>query len=326
MMGKNDRVPEISIILATRNRVESLRETLGALAAQETGGAFTYEVLVADNGSSDGTRQAIERCRPGYPVSLRYVFEGCVGKSWALNAGLREARGSIVAFTDDDCLPSPTWLAALWTCFTEAQADAVAGKVVPKPLGPTPEWWDLAVRDINHMGLGCLDHGSRRLRTQDGYSCHWVGGNMAIRREKAQQVGDFNVRLVRGQDAEYYDRWMERGLQVVYEPAALVYHKIGPDRLSVDYLRRWRHRQGYYNAYRVPWKSSHLLTVMPLWRGAVTVRVLGEWVRAVVTRQSWWTRFLWELKLRSELGVWAHRFQQWPRQWLVFLAGRGRGE
>ena len=69
--------------------------------------------------------------------------------------------------------------------------------------------------------------------------------------------------MVRGQDSEYFSRCVRRGLRIAYEPAAVAHHQIGPERLSVQAFRRWRHRQGYYEAMLLPWKPSHVVTIMP---------------------------------------------------------------
>ena len=328
-MNPMTTAPDISVIIATRNRAGYLRECLAHLAAQETGGRFTYEVVIVDNGSIDATPGAVETLQPGFPVCLRYLYEGRAGKPWALNAGMGAARGAIFAFTDDDILPTPTWLSALWCCLQEERVDGVAGKVAPLWMGPRPAWLtDETLTRVNTMGLGCIDHGESRRRSADGQDCRWVGGNMAIRREVLQRLGPFDVRLLRqggaprGEDSEYYERCLRAGLLVGYEPSALAHHKIGSERLTLGYFRSWRHQSGYANAALLPWKASHLVTVMPIWRWRIIVLAVHGWLKAVATRRSWWERFYAELKVREELGVWRRRFQQWPREWLAVVRGR----
>ena len=97
--------PDFSVILPTRNRAGQLSGALAHLARQETGGAFTYEVVVIDNGSTDDTRATVERVAAGYPVPLVYVYESRAGKPQALNAGMQAATGSLFAFLDDDVEP-----------------------------------------------------------------------------------------------------------------------------------------------------------------------------------------------------------------------------
>ncbi len=318
-------VLDVSVIIPTRNRAESLRDTLESLKAQGAHGRFTHEVVVVDNGSVDQTRQVVDALGRSFPVPLRYVLELNVGRPYALNTGMRQAAGELFVITDDDVLLHPDWLFALWSSITEERAEAAAGRIVPRWLSAPPAWLtDDVRRDLNRTGLGCLDHGPRRLRTWAGDDCRWVGGNMAIRREAMARVGGFDERMIRGQDSEYYERCLAAGLRIVYEPAAVVAHLIGPDRLTLQYLRQWRHRQGVFEARRIPWKPLHLITVMPLWRWAVSLRIIGRWVAATLLGRSWWQRFYCELKVREEAGVWGERLRQWPRAWWVVRCGQNR--
>lgn len=314
--------PAMSVVIPTLNRADSLQETLQALARQETAGRFAYEVVVVDNGSTDATRQHVTDLSRTFPAPLRYVHEPRRGRPMALNAGLRAAAGRIVVITDDDLLPAPQWLAAFWSAFQEPGTDGVAGRVLPIWPNGRPSWMTPEVlQSLSRLGLGCLDHGEERLCSRDRRNCRWVGGNMAIRREAVERIGGFDERMIRGQDREFYERCIERGLTVWYEPAALASHKLTADRLTPAYLRRWRHRQGYYDAYLMPWRVSHLLTIMPL---AWYLKVLGtaaHWV-GLHAGGSWWARFHAELVLRQEASAGWHRLRLWPRWWLTVLSGR----
>lgn len=107
------------MILAIRNRAESLRETLEALAQQETAGQVIYEVLVVDNAFNGSTRPLVTALQGTFPVPLHDCHERRVGQPWALNAGLQQAQGRFFAFTDDDILPPASWLWTLRQCFQE---------------------------------------------------------------------------------------------------------------------------------------------------------------------------------------------------------------
>ena len=312
--------PDFTIILASRNRAEHLREALPPLGTQKTGREFTYEVLVVDNGSSDHTRRVVEELSLHFPAPLRYAFEGRAGKPWALNTGLAQARGTLLAFTDDDVLVTASWLWALWSCFLEEKADAVTGRVLPRWTSERPAWLtDQAFRQIE--GMGCIDWGETRCSSTQ-HDCRWVGGNMAIRREAAVRIGGFDVRMVRGQDTELYRRALREGLTVFYEPAAVGYHKIPAERLTPAYFRRWRHQAGYYSVYFLPWHTIHLLTIMPLWRYQRTWQLLWTWLKRTLRGSPWWERFHFELLLREDLTIWWRRIQLWPRWWLTVLTRR----
>ena len=256
----------------------------------------------------------------GFPVPLRYIYEGRPGKPWALNAGLREAKGRIFAFTDDDVLVAPTWLRGLWTCLREEGIDAVTGKILPLWITARPAW--VTDNYLKFGGTGCLDYGDRRLHRTDRSNLRWVGGNLAIRREAVERVGGYDVRMIRAQDTEYYHRCIRNGITVCYEPEAVVYHKLGGDRLTPDYFRRWRHRTGHYHAYLLPWRKHHLLTVVPITWYAETWSSLRSWVAKRLTRRPWEERFRDELRLREASSVWLHRLQLWPRWALTVLTGR----
>jgi glycosyltransferase involved in cell wall biosynthesis len=313
--------PDISVIVPTRNRAAHVAETLAHLAAQ-SGDGLRYEVLVVDNSSMDATRHEVERAQVTFPAPLRYIYERRRGKPWALNTGMAKARGQVFAFLDDDVRVGPDWLASLRRCLDEERADAVAGRVIPQwpspPAWLTPEF----ERHLNQLGLGCIDHGPERRRTADGHYCRWVGSNLAIRRDAAARIGGFQVGLARGEDTEYYHRCRRNGLRIVYEPSAIGRHLVGAERLTARALRQWRRRQGWVEAALLPWKPIHLVTVMPAWRLAKSVRHLTAWFGAAVRRRGRWDRFYHGMKLQEEVGAWTYRLAHWPAWWAASLAGR----
>ena len=105
--------PQISVIICTYNRAVLLDRALMAFRDQKN--PPSTEIIVVDNNSNDDTAERVRRCtevlRPVVPVI--YVFEPKQGLSRARNAGIAAARGDILAFLDDDAIPSPNWLAAI---------------------------------------------------------------------------------------------------------------------------------------------------------------------------------------------------------------------
>lgn len=317
---------DISVILATRDRAALLQDALACLADQETHGRFTYEVLVADNGSSDGTRDVVKGMAKAFPVALRYLHEPKVGKPWAVNAGMRAARGAFFALTDDDVRVEPGWLSALWSCFRDTQADAVGGKILPRWIGERPAWLasDEAVRPFVFGALGCVDHGERRLTSRYRRAYYWVGGNLALRREMVEQIGGLHVWMTRAQDSAYQQRCLQHGKTVVYEPGAVAYHVIGPERLTPVYFRMWWTRRGYYRAFRTYWRVYHLVTVMPVHRYWDPVRFGARWLAKTISRRPFGERLWCELRLREWGAEWRQRATLLPAMWRLAMAKGAR--
>ena len=101
---------DVSVILCTYNRCRSLSNALTSLAASIMPAGMDWDILVVDNNSTDETRKVSERFFQLYQGRFRYLFEPRQGKSFALNSGIREAKGEILAFVNDDVTVQPDWL------------------------------------------------------------------------------------------------------------------------------------------------------------------------------------------------------------------------
>src|SRR5689334_13321643 len=132
--------PLVSVVVATHNRSALLAQTLEAVAAQRWP-RDRFEILVADNRSTDDTRHVVQRAaaRSGAP-SIRYLYVAEPGKSSAVNAALRLTAGDILLFTDDDVLPEPQWIERMVRALEETGADFAAGRIVPRWEAPPPAW------------------------------------------------------------------------------------------------------------------------------------------------------------------------------------------
>lgn len=233
--------PEISVVVATHNRAASLPQVLADLARQQTGGEFRFEVVVADNVSTDGTRAAVERLAAGYPVPLTYVYEPRQGKAYALNTALGRTSGEWVAFTDDDVSVEPTWLQTIWRAAREHGADGIGGPVRPLWVGPRPAW----LSDTLLRQLGVVDYGPAVFQAFSRET-PFIGPNMAYRRALFLEHGGFEP-ADPGEDSEWYLRMLRAGRKLIYQPAAVVMHKIDGRRLTPRALGRrfFRHGRGY---------------------------------------------------------------------------------
>src|SRR5580692_3150369 len=93
---------DVTVIICSHNRCQDLAKVLESIGASKLPNSLCWEVLVVDNNSNDRTREVAQGFSGRDPEHFRYLFEPNQGKSYALNSGLQEARGSILAFVDDD--------------------------------------------------------------------------------------------------------------------------------------------------------------------------------------------------------------------------------
>ena len=148
----------ISVVIATRDRAPLLKATLNALCELQSPGC-PFEILVVDNGSVDSTATVVAEVARRSSVPVTYLTEEKPGKSHALNTAIGHARGELLAFTDDDVLPSPGWLAAFAQAFSETDADYAAGRILPLWEAPPPRWLTPSLYGV----LAVSDGGTRRL-------------------------------------------------------------------------------------------------------------------------------------------------------------------
>ena len=133
----------ITVILCTYNRCQSLPSALDSVTATLLPDSIEWEVLVVDNNSTDETRQVVEDFSRRWPDRFRYLFEPRPGKSNALNAGIREAAGDILAFMDDDVFVDPMWLQNLTANLHNGAWAGSGGRILPQWNCPPPRWLPL---------------------------------------------------------------------------------------------------------------------------------------------------------------------------------------
>lgn len=231
----------ITVIVCTYNRCESLAKALDSVAASTLPNSVEWEVLVMDNNSSDRTHEVVEDSCRRHPGRLRYVFEPRQGKSHALNAAVREARGDILAFMDDDVTVEPTWLQNLTASLKDGEWAGTGGRTLPAQAFSPPSWLALDL-----IGALCayfdLGDAPRKLDRAP------YGANMAFRKEMFERYGFFRTDLGPSpnreiprpnEDTEFGRRLMAAGEQLRYEPSAVVYHPVPEGRLRKEYFLAW---------------------------------------------------------------------------------------
>lgn len=237
---------KITVIMCTYQRCHSLAKALQSVAATTLPSAVEWEVLVVDNNSSDRTRDVVEEISCLYPNRFRYLFEPRPGKSNALNAGIRDARGDILAFMDDDVIAEPTWLQNLTLPLRNGQWAGVGGRILPEPSFSPPRW--LPLQDRYALApLAVFDLGTKPgLLTEPPF-----GTNMAFQREVFERYGGFRIDLgprpgseIRSEDSEFGHRLLAGGERLFYEPSAVIYHSVPQNRIQKAYFLAWRFDKG----------------------------------------------------------------------------------
>ena len=243
-------VMHATLLVCTFNRSDDLRDMLESALAQDTEGSFTYDVLVVDNNSSDGTRAVVEDLIARGHRNLKYLFEGQQGKSYALNTGLRAVRGDIYTIADDDFILPPRWLRGIVEGFRmHPDVSFVSGKVLPQWQGEIPGW---LTPDL-WSALALADYGDREFFVDRTHQRCLLA--CSFRRADVEAVGGYHSALgvtkdvIGGvEDLEILQRLWKAGRRGVYLPHLAFYHKVPASRLTKSYHRRWHTGHGRFYA------------------------------------------------------------------------------
>jgi GT2 family glycosyltransferase len=208
---------EASVIICTRDRAASLSRTLESFKNASTGWTMKWELVVVNNGSRDATLELLTQALKERWAPLRVLEEPSAGVSRAKNRGAAEARGSVLAFTDDDCLVTSSWLPEILRPFHE---DPDVGVV-----GGRSELAD--DRLFPHCVRTSRVPMTYRWPTEPDFA---AGNNLAIRANALRRVGGFDTRLGPGtkvhsaEDNELIYRLLRAGYSARFTPEALLYH------------------------------------------------------------------------------------------------------
>jgi len=209
----------ISIIIPSFNSAKEIKKCLESFKTQTVNGE-NYEVIVVDDGSSDGTKDVVNK----YPV--RYIYQQNSGPAAARNHGVNQAQGEIILFTDADCEPQPNWIEEMIKPLDDSHIIGVKGAYKTHQK-------ELVARFVQIE----YEHKYERMKKFryidfiDTYSA-------AYRRDIFLKYGGFDERYPRAsvEDQEFSFRLFQDGYKMVFNPSAMVFHKHSA-RL-MDYLKK----------------------------------------------------------------------------------------
>jgi glycosyltransferase involved in cell wall biosynthesis len=214
-------MPQISLIVCTRNRAESLPACLNSIEqAAVANRAVEVELLIVNNGSTDATAAVLRAWQRSTSVPCRVLLAEQRGLSHARNCGLEHATGKIIAFTDDDCTVARDYLTQVERAYAADAGPALRGGRVelgdPRDL-PFTIKTDLAPQRFTGGHPGGFIHGC----------------NLTMSRSALELVGRFDTRLGAGQpigaaeDSDFVYRAHRSGVMVLYDPSIVVFHHHG---------------------------------------------------------------------------------------------------
>lgn len=266
----------VSIILCTRDRADSLRDTLASITSCAVPDDLSVELLVIDNGSVDHTRQVVEAATAGAKrLEVRYVWSPRPGKSHALNAGMSRSRGDVLLFTDDDVRASGNWIDAMCRPIVEGRADAVVGaRMIAAHL--RRDWMER----VHYDSLAC---------SEGRIEADLVGSNMAFARHVLARVPQFDPEIgppisAGGEDTLFSRQLTKAGFRIVSLPEARVEHHFDPSRLGRDKMLDAA-LKGAVNDFYIGYHWMHI--DLPLARWAWVGCWLRLWYRRLRHWRAW---------------------------------------
>lgn len=247
----SDATPRITVCVSTRNRAHRLTTLVRQLETQ-TLPHLEFEVVIVDDGSTDDTWSRLQALAAETPLQLRCLRnDGRRGAAAGRNVAWRAARAPLCAFTDDDCLPTPGWLAAIVDEICADHPVLAAGALLPPP------------------GDNALRGPFARVVVVVPFNVQWCAtANLVVRRCDLEAVGGFDEEGLptAAEDTDLGLRVQAAGSQLRYLPDALVHHPV-----EIGGFRAlWRDHLRYVDLPLVfaksPWARSRLLHRGLFWK------------------------------------------------------------
>jgi glycosyltransferase involved in cell wall biosynthesis len=211
----------VSVIVCTHNRAHRLEQILKSLQEMKIPVDLPWEIVIADNNSNDNTKEIIDTFASTSSLNVKYVFERHQGLSRARNAGIHASSGSIIAFTDDDCIVDRHWIETISKEFRSDESIAgIGGRVLLYNKMDRP----VSIRVHEEREILSSVYRIRKLL---------IGCNMAFARPVFDEIGIFDTdfgaggRFASSEDLDFFYRIYKKGFKIIYSPDVLVFHNHG---------------------------------------------------------------------------------------------------
>lgn len=246
----------LSIVIPTKNRADLLDKALASIEKQPADQNF-FEVIVIDNGSTDGTRDVAKEYK-GKIRNLRYFYDARPGLHVGRNRGLLESEGELVGYLDDDEILFPNWINAVLEAFKDQELMYVGGSLIPYDMSVlTPEF---RAKYETQKGLyryifplSCFwEPGITENDTRVHKAENFFGGNCVYRKSVLLACRGFHpdsmpkhLQMYRGDGESYVGEYiLKHKMKALYLAQASIYHMIDVSRITDSYIKYMYFRGG----------------------------------------------------------------------------------
>jgi GT2 family glycosyltransferase len=301
-LAASDSGIAVSVVVPTCGRADLLNRCLDALTAQQFE-PTSYEIIIVDDGPSGRTQDVVAEWTARMSHKRLDVFyianRGPHGPAAARNRGWRAARAPIIAFTDDDTVPTADWLKNGLAEFS-VDVDAVWGRI-EMPVSGTPTDYE---RDAKHLE-----------------TAEFVTANCFCTRRMFEAVGGFDerFRFAWREDSDFHFMLLDRGARIAHAPQAVVVHPVRPapwgvsisqqKKILFDALLYKKHPRRYREKIRATprWDYYFIVASLIVWLGALASGAFGTAAIAggiwlVLTGRFCWSRLRHTTRTRSHVS------------------------
>jgi succinoglycan biosynthesis protein ExoM len=261
-----------------------LMEALLGIKAQVTHSRFVYDAVVVDNDAERSAENIVAAFKAKAPFTVTYDCEPENNIALTRNRAISNARGSLLAFIDDDEIPLSNWLITLYRILKHYDCDGVLGPVLPYYSAGAPDW----IVESNVFNR-------KRFKTGTRLANNMRTGNALIKREIiSNDEIPFNpgFGLTGGEDVDFFERKITAGKTFVWCDEAIVYETVPPERWTIAFHSKRFFRIGTINGKRM--RARGVGSVLPLIKtfGSLTVSTILLVVKLPLGKRHWVLPFL----------------------------------
>lgn len=311
-----------SIVICSRNRSASLKDTLTAFSLQTKNNPVDHEIIVVDNASTDKTKDVVHDLTANFNGRLHYYCEERIGIPFARNRGIKESSGDVIVFVDDDCIPADNYIQTLEHLFDgfPETVGFIGGKIDPLFEGGAklPEWFAHNY-DFFWGPLAILNYGNQpftigkeQLMVKDRL---FYSANLAVKKELFEKYGGISENKMLAGDTDLCLRLLAAGILGGYEPRLTVHHRINKKRLAPSTYRRWFYLRGQYRDLSFHYEKKFFYPFgIPTW---LFKNIVTHFLRSLLTDdfaerlrlQCWSSYFCGQaVKIMRKIGVVNNQF------------------